>query len=181
MRAHPTLFVAPFILLLSFEAAPAQADCGKPSCTQHSQYDSQAASEHSATSTTSASTVFDQEPQPGDMAVCPVTGETFQVTSATLTSEHDGKYYAFCCPGCKPKFDADPQKYSKSDSQGTESASRYFPSAPEPGVQAVCPVSGKTFTVSESTPVSEYGGHYYAFCCPGCKPKFEAQPESYTQ
>ena len=35
----------------------------------------------------------------------------FTVTEATQRSEHGGKHYVFCCPGCKPQFDADPAKY----------------------------------------------------------------------
>jgi len=33
--------------------------------------------------------------------------------SAKFTSEHGGKKFYFCSAGCKKKFDADPQKYSR--------------------------------------------------------------------
>ena len=56
--------------------------------------------------------VFDKAPAVGTKAVCPVTGEEFTVTKDTARSEYKGKHYVFCCPGCKPKFDADPAKYA---------------------------------------------------------------------
>jgi YHS domain-containing protein len=54
---------------------------------------------------------FDQPPAVGTLAKCPVTGKTFTVEEKTKRSEHDGKHYVFCCPGCKPDFDKEPQKY----------------------------------------------------------------------
>lgn len=33
--------------------------------------------------------------------------------SAKWTSEFKGKKYYFCAPGCKKKFDANPEKYAK--------------------------------------------------------------------
>lgn len=33
--------------------------------------------------------------------------------SAKWTSEYKGKKYFFCAPGCKKKFDANPEKYAK--------------------------------------------------------------------
>lgn len=52
------------------------------------------------------------EPIPvGAKARCPVMGNEFTVTEATARSEHEGQHYAFCCPGCKPKFDGAPNEY----------------------------------------------------------------------
>lgn len=33
--------------------------------------------------------------------------------SAKWTSEFKGKKFYFCAPGCKKKFDANPEKYAK--------------------------------------------------------------------
>ncbi len=55
--------------------------------------------------------VFDQPPPVGTKAVCPVMGNEFVVKADTARSEHKGKHVVFCCPGCKPMFDADPKKY----------------------------------------------------------------------
>lgn len=54
-----------------------------------------------------------------------------------------------------------------------------FDAAPPVGTKARCPVSGNEFTVAEGTPRSEYKGKHYVFCCPGCKPGFDADPEKY--
>lgn len=54
---------------------------------------------------------FPQKPAVGTKAVCPVMKNEFSVTADTLISEYKGKFYAFCCPGCKPQFDEDPEKY----------------------------------------------------------------------
>ena len=52
-----------------------------------------------------------EKPAVGTKAVCPVSKKEFTVKESTEHSEHKGKHYAFCCEGCKPKFDADPEKY----------------------------------------------------------------------
>lgn len=53
-----------------------------------------------------------QKPKVGDAATCPVTKHAFKVTAKTTFSQYKGKWYAFCCGDCKPKFDADPAKYA---------------------------------------------------------------------
>jgi len=64
------------------------------------------------------------------------------------------------------------------DAPGT--AAKAFDTKPAVGTKAVCPVMGGEFTVSEKTEFSEHGGKFYAFCCPGCKPKFDAEPAKYA-
>ena len=49
----------------------------------------------------------------GAKAHCPVTGEDFVVAASTTQVEHDGKFYAFCCPECQPAFVKEPAKYIK--------------------------------------------------------------------
>ena len=43
---------------------------------------------------------------------CPVTGEVVKDPASAAKSEYKGRTYYFCCPACKPKFDADPEKYT---------------------------------------------------------------------
>ncbi|MBI4700893.1 MAG: YHS domain-containing protein [Deltaproteobacteria bacterium] len=52
-------------------------------------------------------------PPPGTKAVCPVMGDELTVKATTPSSVYKGRTYVFCCPDCKPKFDADPGKYVK--------------------------------------------------------------------
>jgi YHS domain-containing protein len=54
-----------------------------------------------------------------------------------------------------------------------------FSGPPVPGTTARCPVSGETFTVSAESERSVVQGKHVAFCCPECKPKFDANPESF--
>ena len=60
-----------------------------------------------------------------------------------------------------------------------EAPSAGFTSPPPIGAKARCPVMGNDFAVEEASARSEYKGRHYAFCCPGCKPKFDAAPEKY--
>lgn len=60
-----------------------------------------------------APTAFDSPQAVGTKATCPVTGDTFTISAQTAHSEYQGKHYYFCCPACKPQFDADPAKYVK--------------------------------------------------------------------
>ena len=41
----------------------------------------------------------------------PVCGMGVDRANAQHTSEHQGKTYYFCAPGCRRAFEADPQKY----------------------------------------------------------------------
>lgn len=51
---------------------------------------------------------------------CPVTGEKIAnpAKASGGKSVYKGKAYAFCCPGCKPKFDKSPAKYVKNSAKG---------------------------------------------------------------
>jgi Cu+-exporting ATPase len=56
-----------------------------------------------------------------------------------------------------------------------------FDAVPPFGTKATCSVMGNEFAIKESSDHSEYKGKHYFFCCPGCKPKFDANPEKYIQ
>lgn len=47
------------------------------------------------------------------MARDPVCKMEVDEKTAQYTSEHKGKTYYFCAPGCKKAFETDPQKYLK--------------------------------------------------------------------
>lgn len=44
----------------------------------------------------------------------PVCGMQVEPQKAAGKSEHQGKTYYFCSPGCKRKFDAAPEQHTKS-------------------------------------------------------------------
>ena len=47
-----------------------------------------------------------------EMAIDPVCKMTVDEKTAKLVSEYNGKNYYFCAPGCKKKFDTDPEKFA---------------------------------------------------------------------
>lgn len=54
---------------------------------------------------------FEKMPAPGTKAFCPIMQHEFEVKADTTFSEYKGKKYVFCCPGCKPTFEENPEKY----------------------------------------------------------------------
>jgi YHS domain-containing protein len=42
----------------------------------------------------------------------PVCGMTIDEKTAPAKSEYQGQTYYFCMPGCKKKFDANPEQYA---------------------------------------------------------------------
>ena len=49
------------------------------------------------------------------MAKDPVCGMDVDEKTAPAKSEHMGKTYYFCAPGCKKDFDENPEKYLKEE------------------------------------------------------------------
>ncbi len=47
----------------------------------------------------------------GNKMICPVMGNTFQITRDTPKTEYEGKIYFFCCSGCIQPFESEPEKY----------------------------------------------------------------------
>jgi len=54
------------------------------------------------------------------------------------------------------------------------------PSQKEIGTTATCPVTKADFEVSKDTPVIDYKGKSYFFCCEGCIGAFRKDPEKYS-
>lgn len=67
---------------------------------------------HGDKAAAAAPKAFDALPAVGTKATCPVMGDEFTVSDKTQFSQYDGKFYVFCCPGCKPKFEAEPAKFA---------------------------------------------------------------------
>ena len=63
------------------------------------------------TAAPTAPMAFDAMPAVGTKAFCPVMKHEFTVSAETQSAGYEGKTYVFCCPGCKPQFEADPKKY----------------------------------------------------------------------
>ncbi len=107
-------------------------------------------------------------------ATCPVSGKTFAPNASTAVVVHEGKTYYMCCPGCAKKFAADPSQFV-GEKKTDASADASLPAS------AVCPVSGETFTPTAATETAAHDGKTYYMCCPGCREKFLANPESFLK
>ncbi len=49
----------------------------------------------------------------GEAVICPVMGTKITKDKAYDMMEYKGKPYYFCCAGCKPAFEKNPEKYIK--------------------------------------------------------------------
>ncbi len=74
--------------------------------------------DHAEVDAEGARAAFDSPPPIGEKGICPVSGMAYVVDESTVFSEHEGKHYGFCCPGCKPKFDADPASFLGKPAEG---------------------------------------------------------------
>jgi YHS domain-containing protein len=54
---------------------------------------------------------FDRAQPMGAMASCLVMGNVVKIDHTTPFSVYQGRYYYFCCPDCKKKFDQNPAAY----------------------------------------------------------------------
>jgi Cu(I)/Ag(I) efflux system membrane fusion protein len=70
---------------------------------------------------------------------------------------------------------------AKGSEESTASAVRSKIADEETGMEVTCPVLGNTFNITATTPVVEYKGKRYYFCCPGCDDKFIESPEKYLE
>jgi len=61
--------------------------------------------EHAAATT---ATVEANQPMAGEQTICPVEGGTIKKNLYTI---YKGKKVYFCCAGCKPEFEKNPEKY----------------------------------------------------------------------
>lgn len=87
-------------------------------------------------------------------AVCPVMGNAVpDISKASGKSVYKGKTYYFCCPACKPMFDANPAKYVKVKKPTMSVNCKTCPGVPQGACKGgVCPLpkSGKNATGSKN-------------------------------
>jgi YHS domain-containing protein len=120
--------------------------------------------------------VFCTDNSGGKYFICPVLGNQDKADSTTTYSDYEGQRYYFCCPGCKPKFEANPAEFVKKLALPAN-----IKSVDAEGMHFVCPVMGDEGVVDSETLFTDYQGKRYYFCCAGCKPKFEKEPDSYIK
>jgi len=113
--------------------------------------------------------------------ICPVMGGKVKNTKTAPKSVYKGKTYYFCCQACKPKFDKNPGKYVKPVVTKTKPAPAAKPALAAEQTTVLCPVMGGKVANLKNAPKSVYKGKTYYFCCPGCKPMFDKDPEKYIK
>ncbi len=98
---------------------------------------------------------------------CPVSGKPADLARKLATD--DGAVY-FCCGGCEKAYKADPAKYADKVAEQRKAL------AAMDRVQVICPLSGKP---ANPKVFAEVNWEKVAFCCEGCKGKYEADPAKY--
>jgi YHS domain-containing protein len=129
------------------------------------------------------SVIFSQDlntrhPKPGEIgkrAWCPIMDYNFDVKAGTSVIDYKGKSFYFCCEGCPAEFKKDPDKYLAQ----TEFRDRR-PTPEEIGKEAKCAVMNHMFKITANTPIIDYHGKSFYFCCAGCPSEFKQNPEKYT-
>jgi YHS domain-containing protein len=111
----------------------------------------------------------------GRKAWCPIMDYNFDVKAATAVIDYKGKSFYFCCEGCPAEFKKDPDKYLAQ----TEFRERK-PNPGEIGQEAKCTVMNHKFKIKAATPVIDYHGKSFYFCCEGCPQEFKRNPGKYS-
>ncbi|MHC4461770.1 MAG: YHS domain-containing protein [Planctomycetota bacterium] len=109
-----------------------------------------------------------------EQTVCPVVGGAI---NKDVFAVYKGKKVYFCCAGCIGGFKANPEKYLNKLPQFKEAKPAKKAKVVSVGTeQKVCPIMGGSINKAVFT---VYKGKKVYFCCPGCKPEFEKNPETF--
>jgi hypothetical protein len=114
-------------------------------------------------------------------ALDPVCGMQVQTAHAPASFSHDGHTVYFCSDHCRQRFEADPEKFVKSQRDG------FHDHSVRPGAEAADPSGAETvvdpvcgMTVDpEVSAHRRHGGTEFYFCCAGCADAFMADPSTY--
>jgi len=106
---------------------------------------------------------------------CPVTGNMGILDSSTPFSIIDGRKFYHCSTDCEDESEVrsalEDSFVVPGNAVGVEGDA----------VRFLCPVMGNEGIADATTPFSDHDGRRYYFCCPPCKPQFEASPEDYIR
>lgn len=111
----------------------------------------------------------------GKKVLCPVMNIKFEVTKETPVIDYKDKSYYFCCDHCVGDFKKTPDKFTAAGEMQVRQ-----PSTGEVGKTVNCPVMNIKFEVANSTPVIDYMGKSYYFCCDHCLDEFKKNPEKFS-
>ena len=111
----------------------------------------------------------------GKKVPCPVMNINFEVAKDTPVIEYKGKSYFFCCDHCVGDFKKDPEKFATAGPLVTRQAT-----PAEIGKAVNCSVMNVKFDVAPTTPVIDYRGKSYYFCCDHCVEEFKKDPDKFA-
>ena len=112
------------------------------------------------------------------LSTCVVTGKELGSMGKPIDYIHDNHLVRFCCAGCIKAFEQDPAKYT---AKIAEARAKQAAGTPRPYPLDTCIVSGARLG-SMGEPVTRvYKGQEVKFCCAGCMPAFEKNPDKYME
>lgn len=122
----------------------------------------------------------DKPALPAEVNCAVNTGAKVNVEAATKSGKYvDYEYtrYYFCCGNCPKAFEKDPEKFAKNPGVSLQKIV-----LPE---EMSCAVMGdhklKPAEATASKLFKDYNGRRYYFCCAGCPPQFEKDPEKFAK
>ena len=112
---------------------------------------------------------------PYTLDVCPISGGKLGSMGDPVVKVYDGREVRFCCAGCVKPFEAEKEtNFAKIDKMMIKEQLPYYP------LDTCVVLGGKLGSMGE--PVNlVYKNRLVRFCCAGCKPQFEAEPEKYLK
>ena len=113
------------------------------------------------------------------LTTCIVSGQQLGSMGEPVDYVYDNHLVRFCCGGCIKAFEKEPDRYMAilNKAREVQAAER----SPKPYPLDTCLVSGGKLG-SMGEPVTHvYTGQELQFCCRGCIPRFEKDPEKYME
>ncbi len=109
--------------------------------------------------------------------VDPVCKMLVRPETAAASCDYNGTTYYFCNPGCKTRFESDPEKYVNA-AEGSMEHHHHGDTA-APAGEFTDPVCGMSVSPDTAAGKHDHKGETYYFCSNGCVQKFKADPEKY--
>ncbi len=103
----------PLMLIAAFALAPTACDKAETTTPEDAtaHHEGEEEDHHDEAAFEGREVVGAWQAQAGDVTLCPVSGEKFEVSEASDRFEYQGHSFAFCCGGCLEKAKADPAQY----------------------------------------------------------------------
>ncbi len=154
------------VLMSVIGAAPSLAQCGMGGHGSH-----QGHQQHDAAPSVSLATSIATYP----LNYCLITGEALGSRGDPVIRTYNGHQIKFCCDKCPAKFEQDQEMYLKKLDDAIIAAQK----ADYPLDK--CVVSGEKLGGMGEPYDYVYNNELVRFCCGGCVPKFQQDPEKYMK